>query len=94
MAMNDTESESSYHLFKCRPEAYGALRISRIDEQSLSAYVSGRSLVSDLGVIFEPLIAMAAATVTTRYTLYYEQRRVRTPKSRSRSRSRLISNRR
>ncbi|KAF5869976.1 uncharacterized protein Bfra_010121 [Botrytis fragariae] len=76
MAMNDTESKSSNHLFKYRSGGCRALELRPTDEQSLPEYVSGRCLASDLGAIFEPLIAMVSATVTTRYTLYYEQRRI------------------
>ncbi|TGO54758.1 hypothetical protein BCON_0102g00140 [Botryotinia convoluta] len=76
MAMNDTESESSNRLFKCRSGGCRALKLRPTDEQSLPEHVSGRCLASDLGAIFEPLIAMVSATVTTRYTLYYEQGRI------------------
>lgn len=90
MAMNDIESESSYRLFKCRSGGCRASKIRPTDEQSLPEYVSAHYPGRDLGAIFEPLIAMISATVTTRYTLCHEQGRVRTPESRPRSR--LISN--
>ncbi|KAF7918098.1 hypothetical protein EAE99_009085 [Botrytis elliptica] len=76
MAMNDIEIESSYRLFKCRSGVCRASTIRPTDEQSLTEYLSAYYPARDLGAIFEPLIAMISATVTTRYTLYHEKERM------------------
>ncbi|KAF7884275.1 uncharacterized protein EAF02_004611 [Botrytis sinoallii] len=76
MAINDIESESSYRLFKCRSGVCRASKIRPTDEQPLPEYLSAYYPVRDLGAIFEPLIAMISATVTTRYTLYHEKERM------------------
>ncbi|KAF7951370.1 hypothetical protein EAE96_006685 [Botrytis aclada] len=76
MDTNDIEFESSNRLSRYRFGGCRALKLRSIDEQLLPEYISGRCMASDLGAIFEPLIAMVSATVTTRYTLYYEQRRM------------------